>query len=62
MRKSIIQESYIPKLNLTFEPPIINDSFGVNQVNNILKLIESLYPNTKWWYGGKPSEYDKENN
>lgn len=56
--ESIILESHQPKLNLTFEPPIINDSFGVNQVNNILKLIESLYPNTKWWYGGKPSEYN----
>lgn len=58
MNKKVIQENYTPKLNLTFEPPIINDSFGVNQVNNILKLIESLYPNTKWWYGGKPSEYN----
>ena len=21
-------------------------------------MIDNLYPNTKWWYGGKPSEYN----
>jgi len=58
MNKKVIQENYTPKLNLTFEPPIINDSFGVSKVDKILNLIDNLYPNTKWWYGGKPSEYN----
>ena len=59
MNKKVIQESYYtPKLNLKFEPPITNDSFGVSKVDKILKLIDNLYPNTKWWYGGKPSEYN----
>jgi len=58
MNKKVIQENYTPKLNLTFEPPIINDSFGVSKVDKILNLIDDLYPNTKWWYGGKPSEYN----
>lgn len=57
--KKVIQESYYtPKLNLKFEPPITNDSFGVSKVDKILNLIDNLYPNTKWWYGGKPSEYN----
>jgi len=59
MNKKVIQESYYtPKLNLKFEPPITNDSFGVSKVDKILNLIDNLYPNTKWWYGGKPSEYN----
>lgn len=58
LNESIIQESYTPKLNLKFEPPITNDSFGVSKVDKILNLIDNLYPNTKWWYGGKPSEYN----
>lgn len=58
MNKKVIQENYTPKLNLTFEPPITNDSFGVSKVDKILNLIDNLYPNTKWWYGGKPSEYN----
>ena len=59
MSKKVIQESYYtPKLNLKFEPPITNDSFGVSKVDKILNLIDNLYPNTKWWYGGKPSEYN----
>lgn len=27
-------------------------------MDEILKTIDSLYPNTKWWYGGKASEYN----
>jgi len=58
MYKSIIKESYNPKLFLKFEPPIVNDSFGVSQMDEILKTIDTLYPDTKWWYGSKASEYN----
>ena len=49
---------YQPKLYLRFDPPIQNDSVGINQLDKILGLIENEYPETTWFEGQSPVDFN----
>ena len=49
---------YQPKLYLRFDPPIQNDSVGINQLDKILGLIENEYSSVYWFEGQFPSEFN----
>jgi len=49
---------YQPKLYLRFDPPIYNDSAGINQLDKILGLIENEYSSVYWFEGQPPTEFN----
>jgi hypothetical protein len=49
---------YQPKLYLRFEPSIYNDSYGIKELNKILKLIEQNYPEVHWGDSEEPSKFN----
>ena len=49
---------YQPKLYLRFDPPIYNDSVGINQLDKILGLIENEYSGVYWFEGQSPTEFN----
>ena len=49
---------YQPKLYLRFDPPLINDTIGISQINKILHIIELEYPETKWFRGNKATTFN----